>query len=398
VSPREAILVALLLALASPRAASGQSYGTERYEMQYGVPVDVSVDDLIQMPESYLERAVHTRGNLEFLGRESWALRGGFGGRILIIPVREVAAYFEDEARRWMGREVEITGVVQSMQDPDLGAGTTVVRFWEFVGPPEEKKEAPRASPELRLEELVTKPGRFDGKTVRVVGKFRGDNLYGDLPSRSRRRSSDWVIKDDIFAVWVTGKKPKGSGFSLDPKMRRDTGRWLVVVGRVSTVKGVVYLQATDVELGAPPTATAEAKPPPPPPPVPKQPPVIVFSLPLDGEREIPQDSLIRVQFSKDMQEASFRGRVLLRYAGRRRPGDREFDAVRLMYDIGRKALTVDPGDVLRAGRTLELLLLPGITDLDGLPLETRPGIDPGGAVDRLRFEVAAGLVTGTPF
>ena len=51
---------------------------------------------------------------------------------------------------------------------------------------------------------------------VTVRGQFRGENLFGDLPSASRRRSADWVIKDDVFAVWVTGKKPKGPGWSLD--------------------------------------------------------------------------------------------------------------------------------------------------------------------------------------
>jgi len=51
---------------------------------------------------------------------------------------------------------------------------------------------------------------------------------------------------------------------------------------------------------------------------------------------------------------------------------------------------------VLRPGRTIELLLLPGIVDLEGLPLQTRPGFDPGAAIDVLRFQVARGLLTGS--
>ena len=44
----------------------------------------------------------------------------------------------------------------------------------------------------------------------------------------------------------------------------------------------------------------------------------MVFALPLDGENEVPSDSRFMVQFSKDMDENTFDGRVMLRYAGPR--------------------------------------------------------------------------------
>ena len=71
-------------------------------------------------------------------------------------------------------------------------------------------------------------------------------------------------------------------------------------------------------------------------------------------------------------------------------------DAVTLSYDMGRRALTVDPGDLLRAGRMVELILLPGILDIDGQLLEPRPDHDPGGAVDVLRFQVAGTRLSGS--
>ena len=115
----------------------------------------------------------------------------------------------------------------------------------------------------------------------------------------------------------------------------------------------------------------------------------LVFTLPLDGDREVPSDSRFVVQFSKDMDESSFAGHVVVRYVGPRLPGDREFDGVRLTYDGGRRALTVDPGDVLRTGRRLEVVLLPGITDMDGLTLEPRPGTPPlQGVVDVVSYEI----------
>ena len=399
-------LLALVLAFPGPAVAQygvGQ-YGVNEYEMQYGEPIDVTIESLAMMPESYYERAVRVSGKLDMLanaGRSSgsplaWAL-GDFGSRVVIAPVRAVAARFEDDARRWVGREIEITGVVQQGTNPETQQQGAMIYFWKYYGPQERKPEDRPAAPQATLEDLLTRLGQWDGETVRVVGQFRGANLYGDLPSASRRRSSDWVLKNDVFAVWVTGQKPRGSGWRLDPQLRRDTGKWLAVEGRVRTVNGIVYVDAQKVTLAKAPSPTAKAKDVPPTPPPPLNPPVIVVYLPREGARNVPPDTVFQVQFSNDMEETSFEGRVGLRYAGRPRPGDRVLDAITISYDIGRRALKVDPGDLLRAGRMVELILLPGIVDLDDQPLEARPGHDPGGAADVLRFQIAGTFFTATP-
>jgi hypothetical protein len=372
------------------------------YEMRYGHVVEVSLDDLLQMPESYVDKAVRTRGQLEMepsTGQTVYSLRGTFGGRLYLYPTAEAGVDWEQNARQWLGKEVEVTGAVGVGTTQTTGQHMVYLLLWGFLGPPDEKR-ARSDSAEVTLEDLVMKPAQHDGKTVTVRGQFRGGNLYGDLPSASRQRSSDWVLKDDVFAVWVSGKKAKGEGWTLDPGLKRDTGKWLQVTGRVRVDRGVVTIQATDVVLSKPPSAgaqgPAQAQAPPPPAPKPQKPPVVVFSLPLDGEREVPPDSVFQVQFSRDMDEASFKDRVVFRYAGRPQPGDNALDAKRISYDLGRKTLQVDPGDLLRPGRVVELLLLPGIVDLDGMPLETRPGKNPGAATDILRFQVAAaGLLSG---
>ena len=65
-------------------------------------------------------------------------------------------------------------------------------------------------------------------------------------------------------------------------------------------------------------------------------------------------------------------------------------------YDGGLRTLRIDPGDLLRPGRVVEILLLPGIVDLEGLALQARPGVEPGGrAADVLRFQTAASLMGG---
>jgi hypothetical protein len=289
------------------------------------------------------------------------------------------------------GKEVEVTGVFRSAVQQAGGSPVGgSIQFWKFLGPPEENEKAVSAAPTLSLEALVAHPDKQEGRLVRVLGQFRGRNLFGDLPSSSERSRSDWVIKDDLFAVWVTGKKPKGGGWELDSSLKRDTGHWIEVIGRVEAKGPIVYLQALRVMQGAAPKPTAQALAPTPPPERPKAPPVVVFALPLDGESDIPRQTRFVVQFNKDMDEASFKGRVVLRYPGRTLPGDRELDAVSATYDGGRRALTVDPGDLLRPGRQIELLLLPGIADVDGLPLEPRPGHEAGVAIDTLTYRVGS--------
>lgn len=404
---------AILLAAASLSAQTGGEISSSgsRYGF-YGPPVDVSVADIADGWGFQQKRVVRTRGDLDPLGSGSsyFRLRDA-GAEVLIIPVPEIA----DNLRHLMGRRVEVVGLVRVLPERQatLGCGLeskcddpllpalpdraahpewpqVSVTIWRIsdVGRDE---AGPKIKPlDTTLEALVSSPGKRDGQLVRVVGKFRGRNLYGDLPVKSQRSNSDWVIKDELWAVWVTGKKPKGSGWQLDSNAKRDTGRWIEVLGRPLTRDGITYLQARDVALTTAPTPTAEASAAPPPPEPPRMPPVVVFALPLDGDTEVAIDSRFVVQFSEDMEESSFQDRVLVRYAGPVRPGDRAFVGMKLSYDGGKRALTVDPGDVLRPGRLVELLLLPGIADIHGLTLVSRPGRQAGEAVDVLRYRVGS--------
>ena len=51
------------------------------------------------------------------------------------------------------------------------------------------------------------------------------------FPPSSQRARATGCIKDDVFAVWITGRKPKGSGWELDAGLKRDTGKWIEVMG-----------------------------------------------------------------------------------------------------------------------------------------------------------------------
>ena len=371
------ILAFLLLAFSSPVSAQvGQQYDPAYLEALYGPIRDVSLSDLAFSPESYSGRGVRVKGRIGLQGIQgtSWELTDA-GARVIIMPIRQ--GMNEDELTKLGGQMVEVTGLftksTSSSGGSDQIAGSSgVIQFWSWAGPPEKVGKDKGAI--ISLEQLVTRAGKMDGQLVRVVGKFRGRNLFADLPARSMRTANDWVIKDSLFAVWVTGRKPKGDGFDLDPAVRRDTNRWLEIIGRPTTRNGVVVVDALQVNLTQPPTPKADAAPAPTPPERPKVPPVIVFSLPLDGESDFEFSGRIMVQFNNDMDEESFKGRVGLRYEGPPLPGDPGFESMRVSYDPGSKALIVDPGAPILRGRVLDLVLLTGIVDIDGQPLARRDG------------------------
>jgi hypothetical protein len=405
---RWAVGVLLLLPAAGLRAQS-------RYDM-YGEVVDVTINDLVGQGPSYDGRAVRTKGRLEMMptvGQRYYLLKDRtWGSSVVALPVQEVSSAWDTEAPKMSGKEVEITGVFRSGTVTDAGTASgsgqrpASISFWKFLGPPEEVKGDIKADT-VSLESVVSNPGRYDDRTIRIFGRFRGKNLYGDLPGRSERDSHDWVVKDDLFAAWVTGRKPKGVGFELDPNLKRDTEKWLEIVATPETIHGITYLRAVRISLGGPPPANVasgeaarsgtKAAALSPPPERPKVPPEVVFALPLDGDAEVPANGHFQIQFSKDMDAQTFKGRVVIRYAGPPRAGDRSFDGAKIIYEDGPRALTVDPGDVLRPGRAVEILLLPGIVDIDGMELVARPGRSgaPAGATDVLRYQVLAQTLFG---
>ena len=58
-----------------------------------------------------------------------------------------------------------------------------------------------------------------------------------------------------------------------------------------------------------------------------------------------------------------------------------------------RRVLILDPGEPLRAGAVIEVLLLPGILDVHAAPLEPPAGAGPGEPARVLRWRVSPGPV-----
>jgi hypothetical protein len=388
-----AALAAVLLA-AAPAAAQNQ------YDI-YGPAVEVTIADLSSGGVAYANRAVKTKGWLErnmtidnttgSSGR-AYRLRDGAGYTVDILPVSQISSEFDFQATELLGRRVEVEGLFHEassyITDPgNRSAGT--IEFWKYVGLPDPEEERLNKARRLTIEEVVQAKGRHDGRTARIVGAFRGHNLFEDLPAKTARGRSDWVLQHGEYALWVTGRKPRGDGWELDPALKRDTGKWIEVTGKIETKNDVVYVRAERLALTSEPPEpfvkkeVAEVVPE-----RPRLPPVVVFSLPLDGEEEVPRDSRFVVQFNNDMDETSFKGRVELRYVSAPRVGLHPLDTVTFSYEPGRRALTVDPGNTLGRGTDLELRLLPGIKDINGLELVPRTNGLPDGVVDALRYHV----------
>ena len=108
----------------------------------------------------------------------------------LIAPVREIAGDpgirgAEDGRQGARGDRRLRLGPVSSRTASQIGG---YIQFWKYLGPPEETEKAVTAAPTLTLEALVTRPDKQEGQPVRVVGQFRGRNLFGDLPGFEREK------------------------------------------------------------------------------------------------------------------------------------------------------------------------------------------------------------------
>jgi hypothetical protein len=222
--------------------------------------------------------------------------------------------------------------------------------------------------PTASLRAIALAPDRYANREVTVTGRFRGRNLYGDLPGPLNKSRWDFVLQSADAAVWTSGRQPRGKGFDLDPGARVDTNKWLRVTGTVRIEGSAVWIDAAAIELSDAPedTAVVVDMPPPPKPP----PPSVVFSAPVADETGVELTTTIRVQFSWDMEGRSFRDHVRVTYVavagGPPAPAPPAFTA---SYNEGNRALVIRFEKPLEPYRTVRVELLEGITGVDGQPL-----------------------------
>jgi hypothetical protein len=227
----------------------------------YGSFKPVELSALAFTPESYEGDNVEVRGTLKVLVyARYWTVEDG-GARALVIPGKGLD---QDALTRFTGFRVALRGVARMLEPYDPKADKA--HFPDLPVRPRGQPGWPPATITAHalfeldgdsggrptgdtLADLVSSGDLRAGTSVTITGVFRGRNLFGDLPKDSQRGADDWVLQDGAFAAWVTGKGPRGKGWSLDPANRGDA-RWRVEVsGKIEVLGGIAYLRASKVSL-----------------------------------------------------------------------------------------------------------------------------------------------------
>jgi hypothetical protein len=228
---------------------------------------------------------------------------------------------------------------------------------------------------EASLRQIALDPVSHIGKRVKIIGQFRGHNLYGDLPQGPGLSQWDFVLRAADSAVWVTGLRPRGKGFNLNPGARVDTGNWLEATGIVKEGKGVVWIEAQQLALTKPDLEIRNAETPP----IPQMgpPPEVIFSDPAEDELDVSLKTSIRLQFSRDMNPDSFKGNLRWSYTaadavnvGASTPREASRNP-QYKYDRARRALEIQLDlDESAPYRDVLVELLEGIAAADGAKLK----------------------------
>jgi hypothetical protein len=251
------------------RTASEGDIG--RYEMMYGSPEFHSLDaEFDPWPN---RQAIRTVGRVSPIpGRQKGQapLPSGLSGPmapkwdnqfaryqicgdrvcVAIVPVWEVREAFESMASSSGGQALEVIGAVDEVKVEGQRPGTPGPIGFQVWKASEALATTKREGvPGNTLEPLVRYPKGAEGRVVTVSGTFRGANLFDDLPRDSRRSDDDWVLRDGPFSIWITGRDPKGKGFSLDARSKADCRFRLEVQGSVQIANDYIYLRAKKVQL-----------------------------------------------------------------------------------------------------------------------------------------------------
>jgi len=171
------------------------------------------------------------------------------------------------------------------------------------------------------------------------------------------------VLQAADAAVWVTGLRPRGKQFDLDPRQRRGAGTWLEVTGTVRIADAMPTIEGASIATAQP---DVEADPPAPPTAPPLPPPTVVFSVPLEGEIGVDPSVVVRMQFSRHMRDSSFEDAVRVTYAADPAPAAPAFKAV---YQPQTRALEIRFAAPLLSGANVVIQLGEGIVAADGAPL-----------------------------
>jgi hypothetical protein len=340
-----------------------------------------TVQGLLAFPTFYQLRSVIVRGELSTVNdRAMLSIPTSERGIEVIIKsgsrsdgIVEVRGMYWDVGRM-TADDPHFQGFdIQSFLDQRTGGQWPAPGDLVVIGASDVQPAPPLPAPSVRT--IALDPWRYEGQEVTVVGEFRGDNLYGDLPKAPTAGKWDFVLRSANGAIWVTGIRPRGRGFDLDPHARVDTGRILEVTGVVKTDGGLSWLVASAVSapavtdvlpLDEPPAADAV----PPPPPMP--PPEVIFSLPVEGETDVSPSAPVRVQMSRNLDPETLGKKIRATYVGTPPAGMPQGSTIGLTtaYNAGDRVVEIHWTKPLAPYRTIKVELLEGIKGSDGQALK----------------------------
>jgi Bacterial Ig-like domain len=233
------------------------------------------------------------------------------------------------------------------------------------------------AQPSIRA--IVLNPQRYVEQKVAITGQFSGRNLLGAMPDAPGKSRYDFVLRSTDAAIWVSNMRPRlkdtaGKEFELGLDARIDTGRWLSLRGTVQLVRGLLVLdaEAGSLALAKAPTETTTEEEPIRVPAGP--PPEVIFSAPTQDETDVVMTTAVRIQFSRDVDQATLKGRIKPHYlesqsAERGEPVTPPVEFT-VQYAAANRVLEIKFTRPLERFRTLKVDLVDGILGTDGQPLK----------------------------
>lgn len=226
--------------------------------------------------------------------------------------------------------------------------------------------------PSLRA--IALAPEKYEGRGVTISGRFRGRNLLADLPSPLPAPTKwDFVVQSADASVWISGLRPRGKDFELDPEARVDTGRWIQITGTVRREGNRVWIEGREIALSSAPATQPDDAPVDMPVTAPEPPPTVVFSAPVPDDTEVAPNAMVRIQFSRDMDTRTFKDRVRVIYdsaPGMPPPTGVAQPVFTYTYNVGSRGIEVKFTRPLERQQRVRIDLLEGITAIGGDPLK----------------------------
>jgi len=233
------------------------------------------------------------------------------------------------------------------------------------------------------LRALAAAPERYANQPVIVTGRFRGRPASDGGPAGLRppnRSRWDFLLDEDDAAMWVSGIRPAGWDFELDPRSAADARRapWLEVSGTLRVSSRVprrcgslaacqdVWIQASDLRPAparGPGIFDLPIRPA-------VQAPLVVFNDPVRDETDVAPATRIRLQFSRAMMPETFSERVRIGYSSSAPMHAGAIPGFSAIYSDASRSLTISFASPLAPHQEVSVDLLEGIAGADGRPLE----------------------------